>query len=114
MTGIQIVQGPIRSAQYYVISPKCRLISLGLGVLRWRLSGEQSDRPQESGGVMRAHPRTWQADGCSASRSIGHWWREVEEFLKGEHRLEKVWCSICVYVVSGIPHRRGSMRVGTE
>jgi type IV secretion/conjugal transfer VirB4 family ATPase len=83
---IQIVQGAIPKRQYYVISPEGRrLISLGLGGVALAFVGVNSpDDRKEAEEVMRAHPRTWQAEWLrQRGRSDwADWWREVEGVLE--------------------------------
>jgi type IV secretory pathway VirB4 component len=83
---IQIVQGAIPKRQYYVISPEGRrLISLGLGGVALAFVGVNSpDDRKKVEEVMRAHPRTWQAEWLrQRGRSDwADWWREVENVVE--------------------------------
>jgi type IV secretory pathway VirB4 component len=83
---IQIVQGAIPKRQYYVISPEGRrLISLGLGGVALAFVGVNSpDDRKKAEEVMRAYPRTWQAEWLRqrGRADWADWWREVEDVLE--------------------------------
>ena len=83
---IQIVQSAIPKRQYYVVSPEGRrLISLGLGGVALAFVGVNGpDDRKKAEEVMRAHPRTWQAEWLrQRGRSDwADWWREVEGVLE--------------------------------
>src|SRR5260370_18864786 len=83
---LEIVQGAIPKRQYYVISPEGRrLISLGLGGVALAFVGVNSpDDRKKAEEVMRAHPRTWQAEWLrQRGRSDwADWGREVEGVLE--------------------------------
>jgi type IV secretion system protein VirB4 len=83
---IQIVQGAIPKRQYYVVSPEGRrLISLGLGGVALAFVGVNGpDDRKKAEEVMRANPRTWQAEWLRqrGRADWADWWREVEGVLE--------------------------------
>jgi len=83
---IQIVQGAIPKRQYYIVSPEGRrLISLGLGGVALAFVGVNSpDDRKKVEEIMRAHPRTWQAEWLREGglSDWADWWSEVEGVLE--------------------------------